>query len=292
MSNYFDDKISFMEPTVTQHGSRMVMTNVVKSKIKQFINFDTRFSDNTNTEYTFHLPERITNVKQIKIAQIEIPVSFYNISAILQNHVIRLKNSKTAEFYYIIIDDGYYTQNTFISKMQTLLLPYSITFNVDSNNKAYFTNLSTIPIFIDFIINYSNTLFNIGQENYLQSLLGFNLTEYTLTTTIKAEKFFNINNLRYIFLTMEEYTNSSYNGFIAMLKNSTVNKKIITRIPIDYTLYPFGTILQPELINCVRKYHGPVDIQKFKIQLINEYGLPVYLNGNNFSFVLEIEMEE
>ena len=146
MSNYFDQKTSFMEPIVTQYGSRMVMTNVVKSKIKRYINFDTRFSDNTETEFTFQLPERITNVTQIKIAQIEIPVSFYNISSVLQNNFFVLKNVTTNTLFQIIIPDGNYTQETFVVKLQSLLT--NLTFTIDSNNICSFTNLSTSSSFI------------------------------------------------------------------------------------------------------------------------------------------------
>ena len=293
MSNYFDQKTSFMEPIVTQYGSRMVMTNVVKSKIKRYINFDTRFSDNTETEFTFQLPERITNVTQIKIAQIEIPVSFYNISSVLQNNFFVLKNVTTNTLFQIIIPDGNYTQETFVVKLQSLLT--NLTFTIDSNNICSFTNLSTSSSFLlDFTIYNNGTSCYIGTENLLQSLLGFKSSTYLINSnsTIKAEKCFNINTIRYLFLTMEDFANSAYNGFIGMLKTSTVNKKILTRIPFDKTLFPFGTIIQGKLTDCVRMYHGPVDLQKLKLQLINEYGIPINLNGGSFSFVLEIEMEE
>ena len=45
-------------------------------------------------------------------------------------------------------------------------------------------------------------------------------------------------------------------------------------------------------MDCVRKYHGSVDLQKIKMQLVNEFGTPIFLNGGHFSFCMEIEMEE
>ena len=39
-TQYFDNKTAFLEPTVTQYGSRMVMTNVTKPKKIKYINGD------------------------------------------------------------------------------------------------------------------------------------------------------------------------------------------------------------------------------------------------------------
>ena len=292
MSNYFDQKTSFMEPTVTQYGSRMVMTNVIKSKIKKIINFDTRFSDNTEIEFSFNLPERINNVTQIKVAQIEIPVSFYNISTNLRNNFFILKDITNNTITKILIPDGNYSQETFILKLTSLLT--NITFLIDSNNICSFTNTSSSLLLLDFTINSDGTICKNGLENLIQSLFGFKESTILINpnSTIKTEKCFNINTIRYLFLTMEDFVNSTHNGFIGMLKNSTINKKILARIPFDKTLFPFGTIIQGKLTDCIRLYHGPVDLQRFKLQLVNEYGLPIQLNGGSFSFSLEIEMEE
>ena len=298
MSNYFDQKTSFMEPVVTQYGSRMVMTNVVKSKTKKYINFDTRFSDYTNSEYNFQLPQRITNVTQIKVSQIEIPVTFYNISSQLKNNYFLIQNMTSNIQYPILISDGHYSKETFMAKIQTLLPINSITFNINSNNICSFFNSSTSIYLIDFSINESGIACTDYSENSIKVLLGFKKSSihYNLpsNTTLYAENTFNINTIRYIFLTMEDFVNSSSNGFIAMLRDSTLNKKILTRISIDTNIYPFGSIMHGELklMDCVRKYYGPADLQKIKIQLVNEYGAPISLNGGHFSFCLEIDMEE
>ena len=35
-----------------------------------------------------------------------------------------------------------------------------------------------------------------------------------------------------------------------------------------------------------RVYFGPVDLQRFKVRLVNDKGYTVNLNGNNWSFTL------
>jgi len=37
-----------------------------------------------------------------------------------------------------------------------------------------------------------------------------------------------------------------------------------------------------------RIYAGKVDLQKLKVQLLNEAGIPLNLNGLDFSFCLEV----
>jgi hypothetical protein len=39
-----------------------------------------------------------------------------------------------------------------------------------------------------------------------------------------------------------------------------------------------------------RKYFGPVDIQRLKIQIVDEYGKILNMNNSNFSFCLNLKM--
>jgi hypothetical protein len=45
------------------------------------------------------------------------------------------------------------------------------------------------------------------------------------------------------------------------------------------------------LITDERTYSGKIDIQKLNIQLLNEFGKSISLNGIDFSLCLEIEHE-
>ena len=65
---------------------------------------------------------------------------------------------------------------------------------------------------------------------------------------------------------------------------------------MDKTVHSFGNILPANNFNGLlltdrRSYNGRVDLQKLKIQLTDEYGTPVDLNGLGFSLCLEVEYE-
>lgn len=46
-----------------------------------------------------------------------------------------------------------------------------------------------------------------------------------------------------------------------------------------------------DLLSDVRSYTGKVDIQKLNVQLVNENGIAMNLNGADFSFCLRLEHE-
>jgi len=140
MSQYFDKNNLFLEPKVKQYGSHMVMSNVNKPTKTKYVNVDTKFSDEYNNfmvaNYNITLPERINDVKSLTVANVELPMSFYNISSALGNNSFQITNLEvvtTAPYLTqlstgsinsnnqfvdtIVIPDGYYT----ISELKTTI---------------------------------------------------------------------------------------------------------------------------------------------------------------------------
>jgi hypothetical protein len=146
MSEYLDNKDLFIGPTTKQYGSHMVMTNVQKQSSMKYINIDTRFRDEYNydstTNYNITLPERINDVKHISVTNVEMPISFYNISAALGNNYMKITKTWSANSYtsnpsvaginllsgtavnqtaIIIIPDGTYLASTLATAIQTAI---------------------------------------------------------------------------------------------------------------------------------------------------------------------------
>ena len=126
--SFIDKNDLFLEPKTTQYGSHMIMTNVNKPTRNKLINFDTRFRDEYNYnddsyynvtipdryKYNITLPERITNAKTLTIKSIELPMTFYNISANLGHNSFNIYNITINKNCNIIIPDGYYNSITSI----------------------------------------------------------------------------------------------------------------------------------------------------------------------------------
>jgi hypothetical protein len=74
-----------------------------------------------------------------------------------------------------------------------------------------------------------------------------------------------------------------------------INKKIIARMAMNSFMFPYGSIASFTFFNGkttdIRSYTGTVDLLKLNIQLINENGIPMQLNGLDFSFLLKVQHE-
>lgn len=95
----------------------------------------------------------------------------------------------------------------------------------------------------------------------------------------------------YVFLEIDDFNkNFSTNTLFANTANETyLGNNLMGRISV---VTGMNTIITNTASDCVfkkREYFGPIKLEKLFIRLLNKYGEPVLLNGNDFSFVLEIE---
>jgi len=306
MSQYFDQKNAmFMEPTVTQYGSHMVMTNVSKPTKKQYINIDTRFRDDYDptrpANYNISLPERILEVKTVRVMSVEIPISFYNISANLGNNCFNI--TVIGEMRTVIIPDGQYDASGLEIMVNQVIadigVPYTNIEFVIEDNYCTFTNKDPNNYYrINFDVNIQGAIDIQNLTFKLGWLLGFRDAIYVIPqlTILSGVAFLDLNGPRYLYLVMDEYQNYNPLAFISLVKTSEVNKNVLARISMSPKDYPFGTIMPVTsslrfLMSSYRIYSGKVDLQRMNIQLVNERGVAMDLNGMDFSFCLELEQE-
>ena len=321
---YADNKDSFLQPKVSQYGSHMVMTNVTKPTQKKYWNIDTRFHDDYDNYsrmvggqpipwYTFTLPQPINDVKSITIDNVELPISFYMISAALGNNVMQIGTS------LLTIPDGNYTTASLKTAVNAAIVGLSISnvaydMSYNANPFSSFKNTSGAAVVINFAVKASKTngctnvtaagatadfdKFNFKSK--LGWLLGFRNVSYTIAngSTLYSDSVIDLNSPRYLYLVLDEFTSSAPNSFISPLPMSIINKNILGKISMDYAHYPQGSgVVMPAneyngfLKSDKRTYSGKVNLQKLKIQLVNEYGNPINLNGLDFSFCLDIDYE-
>lgn len=314
MSQYFDNKDLFLEPKVTQYGNHMVMTNVVKPCKTKYYNIDSRFRDDYDeysknpTTYNITLPERITDVKSILVYNAEIPMSYYNISSSLENNMFQITNQNQTISKTIIVRDGNYDGAQLKTEINTQLITVGLTdisFDFVTNNTFFQTSNANYKI--QFAVksamtssgNSTNTDFDkFSFKTKLGWLLGFRNTEYSFSqiNKITSEAFLDLNGPRYMYLVVDEFINGNQNSFLSPMHSSLLNKNILAKITPDNNRYVFNKILIANLLNGLlltdkRSYNGKVDLHRLKIQLVNEMGNPMNLNGLDFSFSLQVEYE-
>jgi hypothetical protein len=310
MSFYNDNKELFLEPKTNQYGGHMVMTNVKKETKSKYINIDTRFRDEYNyfdpVNYNLTLPERITDVKSMKVKNVELPIVYYNISAKNGNNVFLITNTTTISTYLITLNDGYYTAGSLSTEINSKIFntdASDISFNIVNNKSVFTVNNPDIEL-----NNIYNITFNIDSngvtdkwniKNKLGWTLGFRNTSniYTLskTASVTSDTFLDLNGPRYLYLAIDEFSRGNQHSFISPLTNSLINKNVIARIAITPHV-GFGNILSVSTVNGTllsdrRDYTGKIDLLKLNIQLLNESGENVSLYGFDFSFCIEVEHE-
>jgi hypothetical protein len=326
MSEYFDNKNLFSSPKVSQYGSHVVMTDVIKESRIKYINIDTKFCDEymnnrlkTNgaeynlANYNITLPERIMDVKKINICSAEIPMSFFNISASMGNNYFKLTSDASANWSaMIIVPDGQYTSSSLITQINTLLTrsnfptnpPYlnavDLSYNVSNQfSTFYLDSASTFSsITLNFAVNVNGDFDKYHFKSKLGWLLGFRNTSYRITkgSTLTSEAVLNLAGPKYLYLAIDEFSKGNQMSFLSALPTYLINKNIIAKILLDSKNYPFGYNLVVNknlgtLITEIRSYSGKIDLQKLNIQLLDENGQMVNLNGLDFSFCIEMEYE-
>jgi hypothetical protein len=297
---YLDAKTSFLEPTVNQYGGHMVMTNVKKATRVKYVNIDTRFADDYSKTgyYTFTFPERQTNIKGIRIVTVETPVSFYNFSSSLGNNSFQIMNNTS--IYLVDINNGIYNTTSLVEQINTQIqndLSSTISISTD-NQRSIITNSSIDEYTIKFNTDSSGNTDNRDLSSKLGRALGFKNASYTFNSTapLISESSINLNTVRYLYLVVDEFSSGFTNSFICPLQHSVMSKKILGRISLDNNRFPYGSVQISNTFNAflssdIRYYNGAVDIQKIQVQLVNEYGVPIDLNGQDFSFLLEMIYE-
>lgn len=293
MSEYFDNKQLFSSPKVDQYNNHMVMTNVAKPMKSKYVFIDTQFCDeNTRTDnYPFTLSDRITDVKSMSVVSAEIPRSFYNISQTLGNHCFLVTTDSSSVM--IVLSDGQYDLTRLTAEINRQLEPL-LTFETQSEtNTSSFTaaNFCTIHFAVDKTGNFDKYHF----KSKLGWLLGFRSPTYTVKGELKSEAVVNLHTLKYIYLAIDEMTQGTFESCIALLPNSRINKNIIAKICLDNVFYPYGTVMCVNthtglITSDTRKYTGnKVDLLKLNIQLLDDIGNPLNMNGTDFSFGLKID---
>ena len=334
MSEYFDNKQLFATPSVSQYNNHMVMTNVCKETKTKYLNIDTKFCDEYNnnwldptkpnfnlSNYNVTIPDRINDVKRISLMNVEIPMTFYNISSALGNNYfkITITVNETVQPFMVFIPDGQYTIDSLKIAINNLFGENPLinnqskypTFGTYSNKVYLHISQANSRMVMDFAVDKTGEFDKYNFKSKLGWLLGFRQLSYTLngidapapgTITngtngvLFAENNYNLNVHRYFYLAIDEYSKGNQNSFVSALSNSSINKNIIAKICVSFPLFPYNTVLNANKTNGLlmtdeRTYTGKTDIQKLNIQLLDDLGRPVNLNGSDFSFGLKIECE-
>lgn len=309
--------------------------------IKRAVNIDTRFRPNYYTtkssDLQINLPTKVERAISMRLASIEIPMSFYAISADLGNNVFKVTwnwgGVTDASSALITISDGNYdiglSDKTKAARIETEINAklaateagvatngkLNLRFEVNPiTGKSRFYQDASATVVIPFKLYFNTTskgdILSVGENPQpLQMTLGWMLgyramnnlngmyssTASGASNVIISEGICNVQGTRYIYVSIDDFVNSSNNYFTAAFASSVMAPNIITRINVadlaqDVTVFHYA---QQEgystELDRSRNYFGPVDIQKLRVTLYDEYGRVINLNYMDWSMELMFE---
>lgn len=277
----------FIQPVVTEYDTHMVMSNVVRTRKKKLLNIDTSFFEHSERFlgiFSVNFPERIKDVTSIHVTHMELPISFNTISDHLGNNQFdivsgnKLNKKVIRDMYF-----SYENRNLLFDELKSIT---ECNF-IYENGFVQIQNKTSDTLTIRFPSGFSS-IDNIGW------LLGFRQSMYLLLpgASIISEHHLDFQPMRYLFLCLDENSNSSINTFTSFLTHSILSDKIAYRISINTSTY--GDIVKGNSLNAasdMRNYHLPINISKMMFKLITPSGKIVNLNGLSYSFVVSIEHE-
>ena len=278
------------------------MENVMKERKTKYVNIDTKFRDEYNynlvSDYNITLPQRLTDVRSMSVVSVEIPMTFYNISAALGNNAILLTNGGTT--LLLDISDGQYDATSIMTALNARKNGLGITgmsFSLVGNRTTITSSASITKM--NFDVDATGNFTKNNFKSRLGWLLGFRSQSVSIssTTAKTSDAFVDMTGSRYLYLVVDEFSScGNQSSFISPLPMSLINKNVLARISLDKTVYPFLSVLPANnsdgyLVSDTRSYTGKVDIQKLNVQIVNENGVIMNLNGADFSFCLRFEHE-
>ena len=104
-----------------------------------------------------------------------------------------------------------------------------------------------------------------------------------------SEGFFECHGPRYLFLVVDDFNNNVNTNMFSAFNSSILSKNILARISIKGTVFSILSDDSKHITSTIREYFGPVNIEKMRIQLLDEYGRILEMNNMDFSMALNIK---
>lgn len=291
--------------------------------------FRPNYYNTSSTDFSFTLPHPIHNCCSMQLGSMSLPISMYNVSKKLGNNAFKIVTVATEgaqpSTKIIRIPDGNYqspisTSSPYLS-IETAINSALSNNGIDPQNTLCFrvdpvTGKSVFAVPNNGTSNlYSFEIYfaidddgNTDEATNIQLKfgwqLGFRLGAYiggpagvlpapaTQGAAILSEGACIMSLPRYIYLIIEDYSNTSTGGhFQSGFQSSLLPAGVFTVISLGSSgnVYPYTMIEasgQTTSINTTRTYFGPVTIEKLHFRLVDEYNRLIDLNNMDWSISL------
>ena len=281
-----------------------IVNDLKRNIVTSQLSIDTKFRKNyfatKSSDFTINLATPLKNVISMKMSSMEIANIQHAISKTLGTNgfnITKVANdiSGTTVSTTVTVPSGNYDTLTLESKLTGV--------STEENSLAYVgcsisidatTMRATISGNNDgdrVELNFENLVHNHAPPmKSLGWMLGFRRRSYKGQQSYTGEGTVDLAGCKYIFLCINDFKNTTQDVCTILYENSFLRKHILARIPMREGK---GAVLfddASDKITKKRHYFGPVNIDKLHVQLIDEYGMEIDMNSNDYSFALEFDI--
>ena len=263
--------------------------NTYYRHIQEYISIN----DNINNYSTdscisyFILPTTINNVTEINLVDININSEFITIGSL----GIENRTFTCGGITYYIPRETTFDSVTSISSDFTLSLKPD--YHDPSGSLSDFFELSHNHIKTNQKITFPSN----NNDFSLKNILGFTKPKYVsniidINSSANSLPLKRINNL---YFSVEDYIQgSSHRNHLLTTGNQFTRYKILARLSYNKKTnsYTISNSSITKKYNNTRYYDGPIDIQKMKIHIIDDYNNLVFMNNNNFIFTIRFKSKQ
>jgi hypothetical protein len=295
--------------------------NVVKRKtFNQTVMMNTLFREDytstMSTDFNIVLPAYFKNVLSLRLSSLQLPNVMYNISAANGNNTMYIEVDNGGPNGVVTMPDGNYDINSFITVLQTQLNTQLSTTNFSVTYDQYTQKITITYTDPPLNPNFAMVFYvqvpkydkykNLHKEDndYRKNecvdisqiykgfgwFMGYRKAEYIGASTYTTEAVYSSSPYEYIYFTLNDYNMSQSQNIFGMFSKSILGDNILAIIPVTSNSFNICFDNGVNLLEKKREYYGPVNIQRLKIQLLNQYGEILCLNNMDFSFSLEFEI--
>lgn len=314
--------------------------------IKRAVNIDSRFRPDyyktSSSDQRLTLPYKFENVINMRLASLELPLTYYTISDAYGNNTFLVEWAPDTSGNYqntaqIKIPDGnystIYTDRLDMSSIEAIInaqlqktivdSSFNLRYTVDSNSgrSIFAVDVSGVTDLSGVVSSGYNSfriIMGVGQNGnidvteplpfFLGWNLGYRLNVYEsgpgmvdasgnimLPPAIVSEGICYIKGPQYMFIAVDDYNNNVNNYYVSAYADSINSKNILARINLSSVLQSNGIYQTGEddgfstQVNRSRNYFGPVNIERLRITLYDEYGRIINLNNMDWSCALMFE---
>jgi hypothetical protein len=276
-----------------------------------------------STDFLLNPPTKISQVMSLELTGFELPNTYFQISKSLGNNFFWLGWQKTAplvlNWYYIDIPDGTYNRESMQGKINTEIqkatglpagsCPQCVIDTASFRTVFALPTTTTNPAaFLQLAFNrlrggYTST--DASQNNLVPAdidstdsniaqnfgwILGFRMAEYKASTAYVSEGVYDAWGTKYVYVIVNDF-NKNFSNLIEPVYNSSLGRdNILARVSLAPLLSTIsnGTSLADQFNrgDYVRNYFGPVDIEKMRITITDEFGRVINLNNMDLSLAI------